>query len=84
MQPATSVRLDPDIHEQLDNLAELLNRPKAWIIKEAVARYLKRETWYLAEVQKGIADMEEGRVITHECVAARLKAKGFHVGDSVD
>jgi predicted transcriptional regulator len=84
MQPVTTVRFDPDIREQPDRMAALLDRPRAWIIKEAVARYLKRETWYLAEVQKGIDDMEDGRVVTHECVAARLKAKGFHVDDSVD
>ena len=79
MQPVTTVRFDPEIREQLDKMAEQMDRPRAWIIKEAVAQYLERETWYLAEVQKGIDDMEAGRVISHDDVAARLKAKGFNV-----
>lgn len=79
MQPVTTVRFDPDIRERLDMMAEQMDRPRAWIIKEAVAQYLEREAWYLAEVQKGIDDAEAGRVISHEEMAARLKAKGFNV-----
>lgn len=79
MQPATTVRFDPEIREQLDKMAEQMDRPRAWIIKEAVAQYLERETWYLAEVQKGIDDAEADRVISHEEMGARLKAKGFNV-----
>ena len=79
MQPVTTVRLDPEIREQLNKMAAQMDRPRAWIIKEAVAQYLERETWYLAEVQKGIDDMEAGREISHDEMAARLKAKGFNV-----
>ena len=78
MQPVTTVRFAPEILDRLDKMAEQLDRPRAWIIKEAVAQYLERETWYLDEVQKGIGDAEAGRVISHEEVAARLKAKGFN------
>jgi predicted transcriptional regulator len=79
MQPVTTVRFDPEIREQLDKIAGQMDRPRAWIIKEAVAQYLERETWYLAEVQKGIDDLEAGRDIGHDEMAARLKAKGFNV-----
>lgn len=75
MQPMTAVRFDPEIRERLDKMAEQMGRPRAWIIKEAVAQYLERETWYLAEVQKGIDDVEAGRVISHDEIAARLKEK---------
>lgn len=79
MQSATTVRFDPETRAQLDKMAEQIDRPRAWIIKEAVAQYLEREAWYLAEVQKGIDDMEAGREISHEEMGARLRAKGFNV-----
>ena len=79
MQPVTTVRFDPETRAQLDRIAAQMDRPRAWIIKEAVAQYLERETWYRVEVQKGIDDAEAGRVISHDEVAARLKAKGFNV-----
>ena len=75
----TTVRFDSETREQLDKMAEQMDRPRAWIIKEAVAQYLERETWYLAEVQKGIDDADAGRVISHEEMGARLRAKGFNV-----
>ncbi|GKG92477.1 hypothetical protein CE91St38_04850 [Desulfovibrionaceae bacterium] len=80
MQPVTTVRFDPEIREQLDKMAEQIDRPRAWIIKEAVTQYLERETWYLTEVQKGIDDAEAGRTVSHEEMGARLRAKGFNVG----
>lgn len=79
MQPLMTVRFDPEIRKQLDKMAEQMDRPRAWIIREAVAQYLERETWYLAEVQKGLDDAEAGRVIRHEEMGARLRAKGFNV-----
>ena len=79
MQSATTVRFDPETRAQLDKMAEQIDRPRAWIIKEAVAQYLEREAWYLAEVKKGIDDMEAGREISHEEMGARLRAKGFNV-----
>ncbi len=79
MQSVTTVRFEPEIRERLDKMAERMDRPRAWLIKEAVAQYLERESWYLSEVQKGMDDVEAGRVICHEEVAARLKARGFDV-----
>jgi predicted transcriptional regulator len=79
MQSVTTVRFDQETRAQLDKMAEQMDRPRAWIIKEAVAQYLEREAWYRDEVQKGIDDVEAGRVISHEEMAARLKAKGFNV-----
>ena len=60
MQQVTTVRFDPEIREQLDKMAERMDRPRAWIIKEAVAQYLERERWYLAEVQKGLDAADAG------------------------
>ena len=79
MQAATTVRFDPEIRDQLDKMAAQIDRPRAWIIKEAVAQYLEREAWYLAEVRKGLDDAEAGRMISHEEMGAQLRARGFNV-----
>ena len=75
MQPVTTVWFDPEIREQLDKMSKQMDRPRAWIIKEAMAQYLEREAWYLAEEQKGIDGMEAGREIIHEEMGARLRAR---------
>ena len=78
MQRTTAIQFDPETSVQLDKLAEQRDKPRAWIIKEAVTQYLERKALYLAEIQKGIDDIEAGRVIRHEELGARLKAKGFN------
>lgn len=40
MQQVTTVRFDPEIRERLDKMAKQIDRPRAWIIKQAVAQYL--------------------------------------------
>ena len=39
----TSMRLPPQLREQLDEAAHRLNRPKNWIISEALKKYLHRD-----------------------------------------
>ena len=83
MQPVLiTISLDHEVRNQLDKMAEQMGRPRAWIIKEAIAQYLERETLFLAQVQKGLDDVEAGRIISHEDMAARLKAKGFRTEKS--
>lgn len=76
---ATSVRLDEDTLARLDCLAESMSCPRAFIIKEAVGKYLEHDAWVKAEVQKGIDDLQAGRIISHEDMKVRLRRLGAHV-----
>lgn len=44
MQTVTTVRFDQEPLGQLDGLAASLGRPRAWVVKEAVRKYLEYET----------------------------------------
>lgn len=43
----TSIRLPPELSEQLDKAALVLHRGKNWIIKEAVEEYLVKHSHVL-------------------------------------
>ena len=45
MQSATTVRFDPETRAQLDKMAEQIDRPRAGIIKDAVAQKRVRGAW---------------------------------------
>lgn len=79
MHPVTTIRLDPEIKVQLDKIAEQIDRPRAWVIQEALLQYIDREAWYLEAVQKGLDDAEAGRMISHNEVKERLRARGINV-----
>lgn len=75
----TTVRFEPETIVQLDLLAKSLGRPRAWVIKAAVARYLEYEAWFRAEVQKGIDAADAGDLVSHDQVKERIRALGVHV-----
>ena len=50
--------------EKLDGLAERLDRPKGWIVKEAIASYVALEEERRRMTLEALADVKAGR--THE------------------
>ncbi|WP_207792147.1 CopG family ribbon-helix-helix protein [Siccirubricoccus phaeus] len=69
-----SVRLQPALHEQVGALAAALDRPKSWVIEQAVKEYVELQAWQLAAIDEGIKAADEGRVIAHEDVAAWVRS----------
>ena len=67
-----STRVSEDFRDQVDELAKALNRDRAWIVEQAVRRFLAEETTFIAAVQRGRADIQAGRYVTHEEIEAEL------------
>jgi predicted transcriptional regulator len=65
-----SVRLDPALNERLAAIAEDLDRPKSWVIEQAVREFVAAREAQLAAIDAGIEEADSGRVIPHEEVAA--------------
>lgn len=79
MSIPTTVRMDEEMVSRLDGLAQATGRSRAWIIKDALSRYLEDETWFAQEVEKGRQDAAQGRLVSHEDVKARLRRRGIDV-----
>jgi len=65
-----SVRLQPTLNDQVAAIAAALDRPKSWVIEQAVKDYVSLEEWRLAAIEEGVRAADAGRVIAHEDVAA--------------
>jgi len=68
---ATSVRLDDETLAGITQIAEAMDRPRAWLMAQAIKQYVERETWFINQVVKGIEDADQNKLIDH----ADLKAK---------
>jgi len=64
---------------RLDGLARASGRSRAWIIKDALSRYLDYEVWFAREVEKGREDAAQGRILSHDAVKDRMRRRGIHV-----
>ena len=71
----TSVRLDDETLERVAQMAEAMDRPRAWLMSYAIKQFVEREEWFVREVEKGKQAADEGRLQDHAEVKARWEAK---------
>jgi predicted transcriptional regulator len=74
--PSDTIRLTPELDEQVAKIAEALNRPKSWIIEQAVKDFVALQEWHLATIEEGIRDADAGRVAPHDDVTAWVRSWG--------
>lgn len=65
-----TTRLMPDVLDDVDRLAQALERSRAWIVAKAIERFVGEELEFIAFIKEGEADLAAGRVRTQEEVEA--------------
>ena len=65
-----SVRLEPALNDQVTAIAAALDRPKSWVIEQAVRDFVALQEWQLAAIGAGIRAADAGRLVAHEDVVA--------------
>lgn len=76
-----TVRLPEATKERLGRLAERTRRSRSFLAGEAIADYVERELAIIEGIERGIADMEAGRVVPHDEAMARIRGAIEHVQD---
>lgn len=71
-----SIRLEPQLNEQVTAIAEALDRPKSWIVEQALKDYVAVQQWQLAAIDEGIAAADAGNLVDHEDVVAWVRSWG--------
>ena len=66
------VSLPTELQAKLARLAAQQGRDSNSLVVEAVERLVSYDEWFLTEVEKGLAQIEQGQSISHEAVGARL------------
>jgi predicted transcriptional regulator len=70
-----SVRLPTEIVEKLDKVAAIMERPRSWVILDAVREYLADEGQEVLDIQAGIEEAERGETVPFEEVLAEMEEK---------
>jgi len=69
-----SIRLEPELSAQVTAIAEALDRPKSWIVEQALKDYVSVQQWQLAAIDEGIAAADAGDLVDHEDVVAWVRS----------
>jgi len=70
-EKTTTVRMQGRTLKRVDGLAHAMSRSRAWVINQAVERYLDYEEWFVAEVKQALKQAEAGQLVEHETVVKR-------------
>ena len=69
MSITLSIRIDIDTKKRLEALAKRSRRSKSFLAAEAIAAFVKAESWQLDEIQTGSKELDQGRGVPHKDVA---------------
>jgi predicted transcriptional regulator len=77
MARVTSVRLDDEVASKLERLATSLDRPKAWVIEQAISAYIEEQAWQVEAITEALEEYRAGKseLVPHEEVMARMESK---------
>jgi predicted transcriptional regulator len=69
------VNLSPDLQAKLARLADERGCDAEALAREAIERLVGYDEWFVREVDKGLAQIERGEVLTHDDVGALLERR---------
>jgi predicted transcriptional regulator len=61
-----SFRVAKDKAERLEQLAAAMDRPKSWLLQQALDAYLDVQAWHIAHIEQGRRELRDGKAIPHE------------------
>ncbi len=71
---AFTVRAESNLVNQLDHLADTLDRSRNYLVNQALKEYLEQHAWQIEKIGQGIAAADCGKLVDHETVMKEMEA----------
>ncbi len=71
----TTIRMDTRTLKRVDGIARAMSRSRAWVINQAIERYLDYEEWFVGAVKQGLKEAEAGDLLEHQAVVKGWEEK---------
>jgi predicted transcriptional regulator len=72
MSDTLTVRVDAETLKALDTIAEMQDRDRTYIVKEALRAYLEVNHWQLAHIRQGLIEARAGKFASDADVRATV------------
>ena len=80
MSTTMTVRLEEDVKDRLDQLAEATQRSKSFLAAEAIREFIENNEWQIAEINAAIKEADAGDFASDKEVAALSKKWKVNAG----
>lgn len=71
-----TAHIPEELAEKVDRYAASMERPRAWVVKQALADWVAWEEEKHRRTLQGLADIEAGRTISHDKMVAWANSLG--------
>ncbi len=71
-----AVRISERKAREVEALAKATDRSKSWLLEQALDAYLETQSWQVARIERGLAELDRGEGRPHEAVAEWLSGWG--------
>jgi len=78
MSTTMTVRLEDDVKDRLDVLAQATQRSKSFLAAEAIRTYVENNEWQIGEIQAALKEADAGDFANDKDVAALAKKSGVN------
>lgn len=65
----------PELEARLNQIASQTGKAPEDVVRELVANYLDHDQWFRQEVAKGLASLDQGKLVSHEEVRRQMERK---------
>ena len=69
---AFTVRTEADIANKLNDMADLLDRSRNYIVNQAIKEYLEAHAWQIEKITQSIAAAGRGELVGHDQVMQEM------------
>ena len=80
MSTTMTVRLEDDVKDRLDVLAEATQRSKSFLAAEAIRTFVENNEWQIDEIQAALKEADAGDVASDNDVAALARKWKVNAG----
>ncbi len=70
MSTTMTIRIEDEVKDRLDRLAESTQRSKSFLAAEAIREYVANNEWQVAEIQAALKEADAGDFASEKEVAA--------------
>jgi RHH-type transcriptional regulator, rel operon repressor / antitoxin RelB len=70
MSSTMTIRIDDEVKDRLDRLAESTQRSKSFLAAQAIAQFVEINEWQVAEIEAALGEADAGDFASDKDVAA--------------
>lgn len=70
MSTTMTIRLEEEVKDRLDRLADSTNRSKSYLAAEAIRAFVETNEWQIAEIRAALKEADAGDFASEKDVAA--------------